>query len=52
MLPLFASQAGTAIANARASRDEQRARDRLEAWSPPRQSAWWSWTLAPAMSCR
>ena len=31
VLPLFASQAGTAIANARAFRDEQRARARLEA---------------------
>ena len=31
VLPLFASQAGTAIANARAFRDERRARDRLEA---------------------
>ena len=31
VLPLFASQAGTAIANARAFRDEQRARTRLEA---------------------
>jgi len=31
ILPLFASQAGTAIANARAFRDERRARDRLEA---------------------
>ncbi len=30
-LPLFASQAGTAIANARAFRDEQQARRRLEA---------------------
>ncbi len=31
VLPLFASQAGTAIANARAFRDEQRARARLDA---------------------
>ena len=31
VLPLFASQAGTAIANARAFRDERRARARLEA---------------------
>ena len=31
VLPLFASQAGTAISNARAYRDEQRARRRLEA---------------------
>ena len=31
VLPLFASHAGTAIANARAFRDEQRARGRLEA---------------------
>ena len=31
VLPLFASHAGTAIANARAFRDERRARDRLEA---------------------
>ena len=31
VLPLFASQAGTAIANARSFRDERRARGRLEA---------------------
>ena len=31
VLPLFASHAGTAIANARAFRDERRARDRVEA---------------------
>ncbi len=31
VLPLFASQAGTAIANARAFRDERQTRDRLEA---------------------
>ena len=31
VLPLFASHAGTALANARAFRDEQRARGRLEA---------------------
>ena len=40
VLVLFASQAATAIANARAHRDERRGRANLRPLSTPRRSAW------------
>ena len=51
ILLLFASQAATAIANARTHRDEQRARADLRLWSTPRRSGWWSSMPGPAGRC-
>ena len=52
ILRLFASQAATAIANARTHRDEQRVGPTWRSWSRPRRSAWRSSMPGPAIRCR
>ena len=52
VLVLFASQAATAIANARTHRDEQRARPTSRPWSTPRRWAWRCSMPGAASRCR
>ena len=49
VLVLFASQAATAIANARTHCDEQRRGRTSRPWSTPRRSASWSSMPGPAI---
>ena len=51
VLVLFASQAATAVANARTHRDEQRARADLEALVDTSRSGWWCSMPGPAGRC-